>query len=349
MAQYQRRRKKARRPRISNGIMGIGLIAVAATTLIMVRSGINQLSKVAASADYPTAARQYKQIYEEKGQLRALSALFSAQKLAEADSASKSQIKKDILIPEKMSIELTSSLVNTEAKKEERPETELIDIQYDTFRGKLLRIKDASRVFMGVPGPLGNGYSGKHLEDIIADYGALAGVNAGGFEDPNGMGSGGTPIGLVISEGELRYGMLYGYYEIVGLDKDNKLHCGWMTAQQALDKGIRDAACFGPTLISDGEAVALTRDYGYNPRTVIGQTEDGTMLILVIEGRQLSSIGATMKDAQQVMLDYGAVNAGNMDGGASSVMRYEGEQITISSSLYGARLLPSCWLVKPES
>ena len=70
---------------------------------------------------------------------------------------------------------------------------------------------------------------------------------------------------------------------------------------------------------------------------------------MLIEGREISSIGATFSDAADLLLEYGAVNAGNMDGGASSVMIYEGEQITISSSLYGAREMPSCWLVKPET
>ena len=39
----------------------------------------------------------------------------------------------------------------------------------------------------------------------------------------------------------------------------------------------------------------------------------------------------------------------NMDGGASSVMYYQGEQNTIVSTLYGARNMPNCWLVAPES
>ena len=204
-------------------------------------------------------------------------------------------------------------------------------------------------MFVGVPGPLGPEYAGKQLSDMVAAYGAMAGVNASGFEDPNGMGNGGTPLGLVISEGELRYGSLWGNYEIVGFDNENKLHCGYVTGQQAMDMGIRDAACFGPTLIVDGVKQNTSGYSGYNPRTVIGQTEDGTVLIMLIEGREISSIGATFSDAADLLLEYGAVNAGNMDGGASSVMIYEGEQITISSSLYGAREMPSCWLVKPET
>jgi exopolysaccharide biosynthesis protein len=47
-----------------------------------------------------------------------------------------------------------------------------------------------------------------------------------------------------------------------------------------------------------------------------------------------------------VMLEYGAVNAANLDGGTSSSMVYEGEVITNVCSLYGERPLPTCFLVR---
>ena len=84
-----------------------------------------------------------------------------------------------------------------------------------------------------------------------------------------------------------------------------------------------------------------------HPRTAIGQTLDGSILMLVIDGRQLHSIGATMKDCQDILAAYGATNAAALDGGSSSIMYYNGEVQTKPSNgtTYG-RYLPSAFLVK---
>ena len=232
-----------------------------------------------------------------------------------------------------------------------QPETELVDVSGSTFRGKLLKIKDPSRVYVGISGQYGPEYEGKKVLDMVAEYGALAAINAGGFEDLNGVGNGGTPLGMVVSQGELRYGMMDTSYDIIGFDSNNILHVGTMTGQQAMDLGIRDAVCFGPVLIVNGKPVNEEKDLGggFNPRSAIGQTSDGTVLLLVIDGRQANSLGATYDDIIDIMLKNGAVNAANLDGGSSSHMIYEGEIITVCSSLYGPRKMPTCWLVAPES
>ncbi len=232
-----------------------------------------------------------------------------------------------------------------------QPETELVDVSGSTFRGKLLKIKDPSRVYVGISGQYGPEYEGKKVLDMVAEYGALAAINAGGFEDLNGVGNGGTPLGMVVSQGELRWGMMDTSYDIIGFDSNNILHVGTMTGQQAMDLGIRDAVCFGPVLIVNGKPVNEEKDLGggFNPRSAIGQTSDGTVLLLVIDGRQANSLGATYDDIIDIMLKNGAVNAANLDGGSSSHMIYEGEIITVCSSLYGPRRMPTCWLVAPES
>ena len=61
-----------------------------------------------------------------------------------------------------------------------------------------------------------------------------------------------------------------------------------------------------------------SREAGLNPRTAIGQRSDGAMLLLTIDGRQPSSMGATYEDLIEVMMNYGAVNAANLDGGSST-------------------------------
>ena len=230
-------------------------------------------------------------------------------------------------------------------------ETELLEVTGSTYKGKLLKIKDPSRVFVGVSGPYGQQYEGKRVMDMMNEYGAQAAINAGGFEDLNGVGNGGTPLGIVISQGEFKWGSLDQTYEMIGFDSNNILHVGNMTGQQAKDLGIRDAVQFGPLLIVNGKPVNEVEPLGggFNPRSAIGQTADGTVLLLVIDGRQATSLGATYDDVISIMLQHGAVNAANLDGGSSSHMIYEGEFVTVCSSLYGPRRMPTCWLVKPES
>ena len=103
---------------------------------------------------------------------------------------------------------------------------------------------------------------------------------------------------------------------------------------------------FTPTLIVNGNPAEVSgTGGGLNPRTVIGQRADGAVLLLVIDGRQPHSVGATLQDCMQEMLNYGAVNAANLDGGSSSMMVYEGEVINTCASLNGSRNQPTAWLV----
>ena len=120
-----------------------------------------------------------------------------------------------------------------------------------------------------------------------------------------------------------------------------------MTGKQALEEGIRDAVSFGPTLIVNGEALSgIGTGGGLNPRTAIGQRADGTVLLLVIEGRQATSLGASYTDLIRVMLEHGAVNAANLDGGSSSVMYYEGSLVNSNASVIGLRKMPTAFLVR---
>ena len=234
---------------------------------------------------------------------------------------------------------------NTEPQPEEP--IEFHQVYGATYKGIMMIVKDPSRVIVGTSAPAYvEGVPGKKVVDMIASYNAVGGVNAGGFEDPQGAGDGGIPKGIVISEGTFRFGSMDARYEIIGFNQDNVLVVGTMTGEQAVNMGIRDAVSFGPILVVNKEATKASQGGGLNPRTAIGQREDGAVLLLVIDGRQSSSLGASYSDITQVMLDFGAVNAANLDGGSSSVMYYEGELLNSCSSLYGPREMPTCFVVK---
>lgn len=241
-----------------------------------------------------------------------------------------------------------------EIPKDSQPEfdktkVELVDVTGSTFKGKMLIVNDPSKVYVATPPAFDTSAGGMRVEDMVKRDNALAGVNGGGFADDGGVGNGGKPLGIVISGGKLLHGEKSRTYEIIGFDKNNKLVVGNMTGQKALDMGIRDAVNFGPILIVNGEPSQVSGSgSGLNPRTAIGQRADGAVLILVIDGRQAHSLGATYKDLIDVMTEFGAVNAANLDGGSSSLMVYENEIITTCASLYGSRRIPTAFLVKRE-
>ena len=230
----------------------------------------------------------------------------------------------------------------------------LVNVNGATFHGYMMIVQDPSRVFLGTctynkNAGIAYGFTeekeGKKVDDIMRLYGAAACINAGAFSDPNGSGNGGMAEGLVITQGKTLKGHSKTYKYVAGFDKNDILHVGNFTRAQAEEMGLRDACAFGPALIINGEA-SLSKDNGLNPRTAIGQREDGAVLLLVIDGRQANSMGATISDVINVMLDFGAVNACNMDGGSSTIMYYGSEKINDGMTVSVSRRMPTAWLVK---
>ena len=220
----------------------------------------------------------------------------------------------------------------------------MVDIMKKGFNGTMMIVLDPSRVIVGFPGFYGG--NGMILDDLVQRYDAIGGINAGGFIDEDGGGSGGLPEGLTIVEGETYLWAASG--ASAAFDMDNVLHVGFFTPEDAAAAGIRDCASFGPALIVDGvPEYGPYMESGINPRTAIGQRADGAVLMLCIDGRQLHSIGASYGDIRDVMIDFGAVNACSMDGGSSTVMYFDGGYVTSPSSASGmSRYLPNAFLIR---
>lgn len=254
--------------------------------------------------------------------------------------------------------QVNTSLIHVaEAREDENgekePYLELIDISYGTCKGKLLIIKNPKGVILGTSDGFGTA-PGLLLTDMVAKYNGLAGTNAGGFVDNNGRGNGGMPTGMVLCDGEILFGSASNRYNVIGLDYDGILHIGTMTGQEALDAGIRWGVSFvthdgiASSLIINGEVQKQNLGPGVNPRTAIGQRENGELLLLVLDGRSIKTIGATLENVVDIMLQYGAVNAGNLDGGSSSVMVYGDEIINNCASITGPRRIPTGFIVLRE-
>ena len=254
--------------------------------------------------------------------------------------------------------QVNTSLIHiAEARQSETgPETpylELVDIAYGTCRGKLLIVREPKSIILGTSGSFGVD-PGLQLTEMVKKYNGLAGTNAGGFIDNNGLGNGGTPTGMVICEGEILYGESSTRYNVIGLDKDGVLLVGTMTGSEALDRGMKYGVSFvthdgiASSLIINGEVQTQNCGPGVNPRTAIGQREDGAILLLVLDGRSSKTLGATLENVVDIMLQYGAINAGNLDGGSSSVMVYGDEIINNCASVTGPRGIPTGFIVLRE-
>lgn len=216
-------------------------------------------------------------------------------------------------------------------------------IQGKRYLGYIAVIDDPSRVYLGTCGGFSDAAGGKRVDEIADAAGAILAVNGGGFSDPNGEGRGGMPTGMVIENGVLRMGSRC---HAVGIDAQGVLHAGYYSGQEFMDMGMQWAVSYGPTLIVDGEIQELTGTI-QEPRTAIGQREDGAIVLLSIQGRQVSALGVTHRELAEILVDYGVVEASNLDGGASSNMYLNGEYINISNSSGYPRPLPTAVLVAP--
>lgn len=198
-----------------------------------------------------------------------------------------------------------------------------------TFTAYVLLVRDPSRVYVGTSSNYRSGKIGSRIFDIVAREGAVAGINAGEFSDTNGQGTGDTPIGLTYSKGSCVWND-GARRTFIGFDNSSVLHAyNQMTKAEADKLEIRDAVSFqtGNVLITnDGEQVTLyyaEKNVGMAQRTAIGQRADGTVILVVTDGRTASSLGATRNDIIDLLVELGAVTAGMLDGGSSAMMYYE--------------------------
>ena len=166
---------------------------------------------------------------------------------------------------------------------------------------------------------------------MAKDNNAIVALNGGGFDDPNYNSNGASPIGITYSRGEMYTDYYYaGSGGIIGFDKDNKLVLSTKcTDATAKSLNIRDAVTCGPFLIVNGKASAVLGNGGWGtaPRSAIGQRQDGIVLFLAIDGRMVGRQGADMDDLIEIMQNYGAYNAANLDGGTSTAMVVNNELI----------------------
>lgn len=216
-------------------------------------------------------------------------------------------------------------------------------VKGEGYAGFMMVVLDPSRVILATD-PDKYGIVGYTVEGFVKKFDAVAGINGGAFMDDGGRGDGSVPDGLVIYEGiQYNYGVKQGF---AGLDDQHILHVGCTDGKEAKEANIMYGASYGPVLVQNGEMMQdATLESGLNPRTATGQRSDGAILMLVIDGRQVMSLGATYLDEALLMLEFGAVNAINLDGGSSSMMWYEDGYVNNCASVIGIRPIPTAFVV----
>lgn len=226
----------------------------------------------------------------------------------------------------------------------------LVNVSGKGYNGYLVAIYDPSMVHLATTNYLG--VRGEYITDVSKREDAKVIINGNGFHDPNWNSNGSTPHGTVIKDGKIvsKFRKANWGGGFIGFTNDNVLVLGKMSDQEALNMGIRDAVEFGPFLMINGKRsfVKGNGGWGLAPRTVIAQRRDGIVLFLVINGRLSTSIGASMVDLCDIMENYGAYNAANLDGGASSALLINHKIINtpVAGGKDGLREIPTFWVVK---
>lgn len=244
------------------------------------------------------------------------------------------QIVDSSFVDSKLTVDLESYIDNDNSSGSGEDDGYVDGVKYvsethDTFKAYITLIKDPTKVFVGVSDETFTAPKGKTVFEIAKKYDSLIAINGGEFHDKNGEGLGEIPIGLTYSNGKCVWDE-GGGRTFIGIDNNNRLVVSeGMTKSKADSLGIRDGVSFkyGNTLIkSDNDGVHIyykKSNTGVAQRTAIGQKADGTFILLVTDGRSAASIGATYNDVIDIMVAHGAVTAGMLDGGSSTVMYYE--------------------------
>ncbi|HEV2482209.1 MAG TPA: phosphodiester glycosidase family protein [Puia sp.] len=120
---------------------------------------------------------------------------------------------------------------------------------------------------------------------------------------------------------------------------------------------MRTAVGGGPVLIHDGRVritdreeqlfPGVTHTGEHLPRTAMGYTRDGHLIVLVIQGRTPGvAAGASLQEEAQLLLELGCYEALNLDGGGSSCMLINGKETIAPSDAQGQRPVPAVFLIK---
>ncbi len=200
---------------------------------------------------------------------------------------------------------------------------ELVEIKGASYTGKLLIVRDPSRMELSCLSAFDENGTGASAEHFAKQSEAIAAMCSG---------MGGVPTGFVIQDGKLIFSNSTDNataFSVIAFDWSNRLIVGPMTVEKAMTEadnmGIRNAICAdSAAIIVNGEAVEIAGlGDGIHPRAVIGQRADGAILMMVLDGVKQTAPGVLLEDCIREMLNRGAVNAAILDSSDSAALVYQ--------------------------
>lgn len=251
-------------------------------------------------------------------------------------------------LPAKQSyIKNTAVTANADITSKKKNSITEYNISSKNFNGIMLQISDPLKVAAGYS--LKDSKPDKTTSMIAEENNAAAAINAGRFKlESDGISK--APLGFIIKDGKVVFNEFSDEnhrIETACFTDKGKLIVGSYTLSELKKNNAKEALESITSLIIDGTPVKLDGDgnMGVAPRTAIAQKSDGTVLMLVIDGRSKESIGASIKDVQDILIKYDAQNAALLDGGSSSTMYYKGKVINKPCNQQGERIIPSAFIV----
>lgn len=224
----------------------------------------------------------------------------------------------------------------------------LVRVKGGTYRGVLAIAKDPSRLHLYPSSSIGS--YGQRAGTIASNNGGILAMTGSGFIDEGGTGNGGALAGAAMCDGR-KYGKHFGWgYKRIELREDDRMYI--TDASSSYGDGTTDAVEFTPALIVDSEII-VDASSGYtsmNPRACLGQSNRGEVLMLVIEGRFLNSMGTDVMECADILARHDCAQALNLDGGTSAILWYDGKYVTRCSNtaIPEGRTLPNAWVYTGE-
>ena len=218
----------------------------------------------------------------------------------------------------------------------------LLRVSGSGYRGVLAVAKDPSRLSVENSAYLGE--RGQTAGEIARAHNGVLAMTASAFIDEGGVGNGGALNGYAMSNGVGQGDHLGWSYKRMELREDNCFYI--VDASAPVDPAATDAVEFTPALIVDGERLNTWGWDSLNPRAVMGQSDRGEILMLVIEGRLIDSLGVSVEECSTILERHGCMQAMNLDGGTSAILWYDGEPVTRCSNqaLPEGRNLPNAFV-----
>ena len=346
------------------GAFFLKAMAFLLTTVVALAVTLVLVLNLLCSDAYPSVQRTFVTTILETGQLKFLASWFLSpeeiQEIVNQNSmqAFNNEVNTDLIH--------SGSFGHGSVEDEETPDIEIVEVAGATYTGTMMIVKDPSRISLATIYPWRE--QGVTLDSLVKSNDAIAGINGGLYDSTDN--TGGKPYGVIVSNGEIQHNKPQEYpgLVLIGFTQEHILQIIDISEMNAADveklvedMKIRDAVTFQEEasdvnnhfvqLIINNEAREVNgMGSGLNPRTAIGQRADGAVLMFVTDGRGKSGhLGASSADLIEVMQEFEAVNAANLDGGSSSCMYYDGEYLMSSVTFYyenSSWRLPAGFIVK---